>query len=275
MNENKIDKKEIKNPSKAPFNFVPLNKKILECDEKNDFLQFTGYSGWFDIFLTTKTPLAIGEKEDGYLYKFGRDLTIPGSSLRGVIRNISEIIGYSKFYENDDYKKMRYFYRDFNNESLYLNKFICKEEIDINEIKSNQYEKLVENEKNFLSKKNKNKIDVLSLKVKAGFLKKEGNNYFLIKDLYYARVDHNANFKGKQLKSFEPYSFEEIFFKKKNNIEFQKHKYKNGIKKDFPYYLKYDLVDISKNNNQKNFSRKGYLIISGKIPKKKTYAMGN
>lgn len=126
--------------SKAPYNFVPLPDEVLlavarpqELPDHDTFTEDTAYkhSGYFEVKLTTKSPLYIrgglsGFKKDEKTpseyeraeqqraqppYEFRKALrnkpdffnrgrsdepVIPGSSLRGMLRQLVEIITYSK-----------------------------------------------------------------------------------------------------------------------------------------------------------------------------------
>ena len=115
-----------KKKARAPYNFVPLPEKVaLLGDSSNEFDQFTTgkLSGRIDLEIENLTPLFIRQISDG-ANSFGYDnkYGIPGSSLRGMIRTLSEILSQSKFGpvgdqslyyraifhkdpQNDDYKK--------------------------------------------------------------------------------------------------------------------------------------------------------------------------
>jgi len=108
----------------APYNFVPLPNKILTVDEgvdvngkKEKLWEMHGqyvpgtHSGWIDLNLKTLTPLfirgpitKIGEEWDKrdsrlraepFTNKDGVPV-IPGSSLRGMIRSLVEVLSFSK-----------------------------------------------------------------------------------------------------------------------------------------------------------------------------------
>jgi CRISPR-associated protein (TIGR03986 family) len=109
----------------APYNFVPLPERVFEVVEgievdgrkikpwemHDRFVPGT-HSGWIDLAIETLTPLyirgAVGQKEDGrwnerdsrlrpdpYMTPEGRP-AIPGSSLRGMVRTLVEILSFSK-----------------------------------------------------------------------------------------------------------------------------------------------------------------------------------
>lgn len=105
----------------APYNFVPLPEKIVKVDSILAHDRYSDYTGCITCTLTTETPLYIrcgmapevfkndGEKAFHELseeqkmarsrFFFGADPDkplIPGSSLRGMLRNLVEIAGYGK-----------------------------------------------------------------------------------------------------------------------------------------------------------------------------------
>lgn len=105
----------------APYNFVPLPEAIVKVDSTPSHDRYSGYTGSITCTLTTETPLYIrcgmspeafqadGEKAFHELseqqklerarFFFGADPDeplIPGSSLRGMLRSLVEIVGYGK-----------------------------------------------------------------------------------------------------------------------------------------------------------------------------------
>lgn len=125
--------KYVSEQARAPYNFVPLNETIVEVDETN--IDQSKYhsdkkTGYIDITITAKTPLYVrdcltGEEIDkkneieevhkkytnsDFFSPTGK-AAIPGSSLRGMIRTMVEILSYSKFgFTQED---RRLYYRTF------------------------------------------------------------------------------------------------------------------------------------------------------------------
>lgn len=116
---------EHKNPrsdriASAPYNFVPLPEKIIPA--VSDAEELPGHdeydrkrlSGYFDVTLTARSPLYIrgplpikgflGQEQDQqiknkpeFFYTHDEQKpVIPGSSLRGMLRSLLEIVSYSK-----------------------------------------------------------------------------------------------------------------------------------------------------------------------------------
>ncbi len=90
--------------AKAPYNFVPLNNTVVEAEQIPDFDKYHSNSctGYIDIELKTLTPLYIRNsdkdknKESDFFNVNGKYM-IPGSSLRGMIRTMVEIMSFGKF----------------------------------------------------------------------------------------------------------------------------------------------------------------------------------
>lgn len=96
----------------APFNFVPLNENVFfpnwAKNVSHDIPFEDGESGEIEIILTAKSPMFIrhhSKKEEFCHYPNGgeKNYYVPGSSLKGLSRNILEIMSFSKLSMfNDD-----------------------------------------------------------------------------------------------------------------------------------------------------------------------------
>ena len=138
--------------ARAPYNFIPLNKKVVPGEPflENDRYDEERLTGYIDCDLKTLTPIYIrdtytekdiqkhnemerkGGKEKYIVPEFfspnnGKP-RIPGSSLRGMIRTLVEIVSWSKFefFEKD----RKYHFRSFADRSLdlkekYTDKLLC------------------------------------------------------------------------------------------------------------------------------------------------------
>lgn len=122
--------------SKAPYNFIPLNEKVVPAEEIPEFDSYDAknrFTGYIDIEIKALTPLYIRDTltEEEYKEKLriedenkkknkqqkfinpdffspGGLPRIPGSSLRGMIRTLVEIMSFGKFMFFDD---ARLYYR--------------------------------------------------------------------------------------------------------------------------------------------------------------------
>lgn len=108
----------------APFNFVPLSEKVFFPDwaEKvsHDIPFEDTQSGIIDIIMTAKSPIFIRDGLDDKTFcNHNGTYYVPSSSVKGMIRNVLEIMSFSKMNQfNDD----TYAVRDLRNRELYMSK---------------------------------------------------------------------------------------------------------------------------------------------------------
>lgn len=110
----------------APYNFIPLNELVIKRKEEQIKSCYKGYAssdignltGYVELDLETITPLYIRNTMDSTkddvadnqdFFSPGGIIKIPGSSIRGMIRTLVEIVSWGKFGFFDD--KLLY-YRD-------------------------------------------------------------------------------------------------------------------------------------------------------------------
>ncbi|MBF0422017.1 MAG: TIGR03986 family CRISPR-associated RAMP protein [Magnetococcales bacterium] len=99
----------------APYNFVPLSPWIFEPGHKEpvsrDYPLREGISGVLELELTAHSPLLVGGEQLRGTNTAGRvpffrlpngDPAIPGSSIKGMIRNVLEIAAFGKMRMVDD-----------------------------------------------------------------------------------------------------------------------------------------------------------------------------
>lgn len=176
--------------SHAPYNFVQLTGDVLNAVESprelpsHDAFHADLYSGFFDVKMTTKTPIFIrgllteeefeqgenvNEKDKPFrkMVKNKPDFfhlgnpdkpIIPGSSLRGMIRSVFEIVTLSKMDFVDDRKLIFRAVGDYSSLGDYYRKMFLTE-------KFKNHKKM--------------EFDYPSHAVKGGYLKKIGNKYYI------------------------------------------------------------------------------------------------
>lgn len=124
---------------KSPFNFVPLNAQVFSpdwADEISQDIPFSdGVSGTIDLTITADSPIYIHngqlhkeDKEDKDKskdkdYSFSHVTTargnryfIPGTSIKGEVRNILEIMSYGKMCVDE---RAQFARRDLHNKDVY------------------------------------------------------------------------------------------------------------------------------------------------------------
>ena len=117
---------------RAPYNFVPLNEIIYFpqwADEISHDIPFSdGQSGIIDITIKAETPIfirngSISQNEESFSYftlpDGNKQFFIPGTSVKGMIRNVMEIISFGKMQFVDN---RRYTWRDLIDN--YTRKFV-------------------------------------------------------------------------------------------------------------------------------------------------------
>lgn len=254
----------------APYNFVPLNDVVVqtewEIEKRNDlsipcipsFAKFDDklYNGYIELEIKNLTALYIRRvksesesdglrEEEKEFFRIGEKYKIPGSSLRGMVRTLIEIVSYGKFVNSNINRKL--YFRNLSLEK-YRKKFTNTEGTKV------EYKVIP----GILFKENgKYKIKYFE----------DAKNFYRIKnsDINYIASelrDSESNFKNKTPKNYKVY-FKQIFFEKPQNIE-------RTIRVQYSQFS-YKEGELDKNkisNEQKKGYVKGFLIITGLVPNK-------
>lgn len=96
----------------SPYNFVPLNDKVYRpswgFQVSHDLPFEKGVSGVIEYTLTARTPILVaGEKaaqnnNTAHFHQIAGKYSIPGSTIRGLLRSVIEIITWGKMANLDD-----------------------------------------------------------------------------------------------------------------------------------------------------------------------------
>lgn len=178
----KQDKFHLKIQTTAPYNFIPLVKLVLLAEEfqktKYSCIDTAKNTGEIHITLKAETPIFVSDKEKNFFKGANGKETIPGSSIKGMVRSNMQILGYDKINHDMDDEYSIYF-RDMTGSS------------------SGMYKDLKEYYKNSLGivpkvshskKTNKKSTYSVAEKVKAGYLVKENGTYTIYPCEQYYRV---------------------------------------------------------------------------------------
>lgn len=168
-------------PARAPYNFVPLNDEIVDGYEllNHDSFHQGRLSGCINIDIEAFTDIFTrGKLEKNFMVN--GQYAIPGSSLRGLIRSLTEMVGYSQMEFVD--KKRKLFFRN---------------------ISDNYYKDI------FLNVNGNN----VQQKSKPGWLSKSGTKYFLQEAPTFYKVNRNA-LRTHNLDSDSIYHHQQIWFDK-------------------------------------------------------------
>lgn len=269
LKSNKNWQKQVDTPRSArtPYNFVPLNKTIIASDVQE--VSFERYekennTGYIDIKIKNKTHLLVSSGVDHNdpnrthdFLKSGPDnkIFIPGSSIRGLIKNIVGIVSYSSLNSGEHFDDKPLFYRGVAGGDF---------------VKT--YKPL------FFSEDNNDYIP------QAGYLMKVKNSYVIIpakkiKDTQYYKVRNAAyiikidyetkrpifNYDGKK---FIKYDVRKIYFEPVQKKPHEHKLYNKEKTKCKPYNLKYALV-TNYSFTRKNGYIEGNLVITGGLGTKK------
>lgn len=149
----------------APYNFIPLSEKVVFSESRvsQDRPLKNGISGIIELRIKTLTPLTVGgdrrsgtENQPGFVScsdmktsqeNGKREFLIPGTSLKGMIRSIFEVISFSKMQQVEE---KRFGIRDLQFEHY---------------------------QKRFAKSKHDGKNMVFHSKVKTGWIKFEGSTW--------------------------------------------------------------------------------------------------
>jgi CRISPR/Cas system CSM-associated protein Csm3 (group 7 of RAMP superfamily) len=116
--------------SRAPYNFIPLNETAIECPDPPvlNIYHSDRFTGYILLDIITHSAIYIkdlldeieiaAKKENKDISNFfspGGKIRIPGSTLRGLIRNLIEIISFGKFGFFDN---KRLYFRGFADKAL-------------------------------------------------------------------------------------------------------------------------------------------------------------
>lgn len=249
----------IRYAARSPYNFIPLNSTVVEIDKPPSFNQYheNRFTGYINLNIETATPLYIRDtlnqeelKKQSEIkdyinpdfYSPGGIPKIPGSSLRGMIRTLIEIMSYSRFGAFDDRKL--YFRAVGDTSSLGI-----------------QY-------KNIMLDVNDN----LFPRIESGVMKKFGPVYRIyhskkICNTQIYRVNFDKESKeiyGPDKLVLGPFDFCQVYF---NPVSPSIHQHRTP--KGSKIYLKYALLKTIKLKKDGGHSQKGFLVSSGLFGRKK------
>ncbi len=263
----------------APYNFVSFSDKVYEYDAKqltnHGVISDDLFTGEVEYMIEAKTPIIVDDGTGKFCKNSYGQYAIPGSTMRGLIRNNVQILGLASMNEDiDDYVLM---YRNVasGKEKKKYNTMLGSNPVPVDG----------------------NKLSVL-LNIKAGYIKKEQGKYVIYqtcvdsiksdyKEMNYYIVSERTIVKQYLLskKYNKPFSFE--FFEQKGKMQHKIDKefrrevrngrvhYKGVENKDYePYFneISYELSgdkDIIAVSNVGTYKHQGYVISTGKMNEKK------
>ena len=138
--------------SKAPYNFIPFSYQpyrryeAMEDLPRHDEINEGLLSGQIDVTLTAETPVCVSdgkkepedkEKEIDFVRGTDGRYQIPGSSLRGLLRQTMQILGMGLVRPGEDFANRRFYYRKFAAKAGTLAAPVAKEYKKLLSVKTN------------------------------------------------------------------------------------------------------------------------------------------
>lgn len=107
---------------RAPYNFIPLSDKVLlpydsvESLPAHDRIDPSLKSGEIHVTMVADTPVFVsdGDRNDPHFFRGSNGkYMIPGSTIRGMVRENMQILGFGLMRPGEDLKDVQIFFRDF------------------------------------------------------------------------------------------------------------------------------------------------------------------
>jgi len=273
----------------APYNFVPISDKTYDYtrngkEEKyHNALEKELLSGYITYQIEAKTPIIIDsgktndECNEGEFYKdaYGK-YAIPGSSIRGLVRNNAQILSFSDI--SDDIEDYNLMYR---NVAAGLNKYLYNKILGEDSLPFEKNTKVLKNVKaGYIAKKGKEYIIYQTKVDKIGTSYGE-MNYYVASERKILEEYQRDNNKSK----FQYLFSSELIMQYTKNCKFIKEKNKYAVEKKWmfngrqdgpykPYYIEisYEIYGghrVDAIGEVGKYSKKGYLLSSGAMGMKK------
>ena len=108
----------------APYNFVPFANKVIERYESPDDLPNWSKidkslkTGEIHITMKAETPVYISSTERDFYKDSDGKFKIPASSLRGMIRENMQILGFGLVRSGEDIEDYLIYFRDIASKSV-------------------------------------------------------------------------------------------------------------------------------------------------------------
>ena len=245
-NEN-TEKKE--NPVYAPYNFVPFSEKYQtpykkESDlPRHDRFDPQKKTGEIHVTLTADTPVFVsdGNREDPHFFRGANgEFMIPGSTIRGLIRENMQILGFGLIRVGEDMEDYQIFFRKVAAANYTNDKDLQTYYKNVLEVKT-----LTKGERHFS----------VPQKVSAGYICREGNQYkiYPVKGTY-LRVSRN----NEGVKQFDQTEQDEHDNQRKNNAKAVRVHYAEGLGK---------IIIFDEEGEIPDYAKTGYLLYTGKAVK--------
>lgn len=193
------------------YNFVPIVSTVLMEDSRQNVkyskIDTEKNSGEIKITLKAETPIFVSNKDGEFFKGANNKETIPGSTIKGMIRSNMQILGYDKI--NNYIEDYKIYFRDMSGSSSGLYADVKKYYTNVLKVETEKVK----------SGNNKNGGTTISTpkNVKAGYISCENGTY-KIYPCEYIRVSH----KHKNLSSIEPtyLTSKNVWYNSENDFSF-------------------------------------------------------
>ena len=179
---NESRKKNKNNKVRAPYNFIDI-EHVYQFDEEaripHSGMDSSLFSGVIEYRITARTDIFIGaDKDSNTFYCDARNhYAIPGSTMRGLIRSNAQILGFSSYEDDvDDYGLM---FRDVTGKQKKNGGNNDKQNNAVTAKRQEMYDDILGTKQTTIDGK---QVNILK-NVKAGYLRKVGQEYYIYKTL--------------------------------------------------------------------------------------------
>lgn len=267
----------------APYNFIPFSKKTIGIEEEqmavHDRIENKLLTGVIDYTIEAQTPILVSdgnkEKEDFTRDELGR-VVIPGSTMRGLIRNNVQVLGLSSFDDDIDDYNLMYRHVASGAEKKHYGEMLGNKQISVGKGKQMG---VLANVRGGYIKNNNGKYEICpAVEHFAGNSDNKNVNmsyYVLNERNILDNIDKYPFFKKNQNNKYMQYKFGTTFYKEtgRNGITHYKTNKSNTNEKYKPFYVEVSFEasgNIVKNVDEPGIcSNSGFLVGTGIMNEKK------
>ena len=102
----------------APYNFVPFSEKVLlryagpEELPRHDQIDPALKSGDIHVTMTADTPVFVSDGRDNFFRGPNGQYALPGSTIRGMVRENMQILGFGCVHPGEDFEDVQIYFRE-------------------------------------------------------------------------------------------------------------------------------------------------------------------
>ena len=103
---------------RAPYNFVPFANKVLlryagpEELPRHDRMDPALKSGEIHVTMTADTPVFVSDGRDNFFRAPNGQYALPGSTIRGMVRQNMQILGFGCVHPGEDFEDVQIYFRE-------------------------------------------------------------------------------------------------------------------------------------------------------------------